>query len=247
MANAQKSARSAGKKPNNTAKTARTPQGKNTRCKPQPKNISTRDPHRVSTTAMPNVTTPTGQNTGMLEALQAAIANQIKNLRIKLKTDLTTVNERMEQLKTVSTTSQRTRVTTCKFYTDTVTVTILRRHSGVVDQPPQPQQATILAYRRAQWSMVPEAPQQHPAPASVRFSDAYEYPEEDDTYYGQYNNTIDDNGLNTDRAEVINKLLVAAGTALSKKRGKPKFQSHMYVIRGEKRGKISIGDATLPE
>ena len=51
----------------------------------------------------------------------------------------------------------------------------------------------------------------------------------------------------TDRTEAINQLLRANGTALGRKRGKPKFLPHMYVIRDGKNEKVGLCDATLPE
>ena len=57
------------------------------------------------------------------------------------------------------------------------------------------------------------------------------------------NETEQDN----ENTKAINDLLVTAGTALSRKRGKPTFVPHLYVIRGDKCEKIGLGEATWHE
>lgn len=50
-----------------------------------------------------------------------------------------------------------------------------------------------------------------------------------------------------DNTKAINNLLVAAGSALGRKRGKQSHIPHTYILRGEKDVKIARGEATWPE
>lgn len=100
---------------------------------------------------------------------------------------------------------------------------------------------------------LPPALDQTPAPtpstsAGMRFRDSYS---DADPTAGTYSHfqpaAYTDPEHDTESAKAINELLIAAGSALGRKRGKHHFLPHLYIIRGEKNEKVGLGEATWAE
>ena len=51
----------------------------------------------------------------------------------------------------------------------------------------------------------------------------------------------------TEQSDAITELLAAAGTAIVKRRGKTALLPHLFVVRGENRQKVAVGEATWHE
>ena len=182
-----------------------------------------------------------------IQDVQMAMARQIQDLRTDI---MRSVDEKINARDPSTTRRGRPHEnevgTECDTETDTVTPCTTKdgrppRRLAAYTAP-----APVPAPRRTQRMPAMMAP--IPAYADPHYHDAYtdgDHMAATQPYYNPVGLPTDNQDL--DNTDAINDLLMAAGTALGRKRGKAIFTPHKYVIRGDKMEKVGLGDATFPE
>ena len=190
----------------------------------------------------------------MLEAMQNVMAAQFRDLRRELNDQMAENNNKRKRSDELTTAREEAS-------------TSQREHEERADEQTVRAHTHMSLTPHAQAAHVAHVAQPMPAPRRstrrttigrdarphVNIDDEYYVPEgysdpADATLTNRHTPAgVDDGTPDRAHTDAITELLAAAGTALGRKQGKSTLMPNLYVIRGDKREKVGMGEATLPE